>query len=92
MTIALNKLKSLSFVPVSLGFLFVIVFIEDVSLFNSNTMPVMNLPHSSKKKMKLCGKKETVGELSDLSRGVDQYVENDYVQTGKKNRVKDFFK
>ena len=55
-------------------------------------MPVMILQHRSKKKMKLCGKKETVGEVSDLSRGVDQYVEDDYIQTGKKNCVKDFFK
>jgi hypothetical protein len=31
-------------------------------------------------------------EVSDLGRRVNQNIENDYVQAGKKNGVKDFFK
>jgi len=56
-TIALRRLKSFSLEPCSLAFFFVNVFIADVSCYNSNTMPVMILLHSSKEKGKLCGKK-----------------------------------
>jgi hypothetical protein len=58
MTIALNRLKSLSLEPGSLVFFFIIVFIEDVSPYSPNTMPVMILNQRGHGKMGLCGKKE----------------------------------